>query len=69
MWRLRRTGDLAEVDLGKFYCILQLESFDCRLFIINFHAKIKTRKLLICRFDIRHFLFQAQLNVIQTVLP
>ena len=21
MWRLRRTGDLAEVDLGQFYCI------------------------------------------------
>ena len=21
MWRLSRTGDLAEVDLGKFYCI------------------------------------------------
>ena len=20
MWRLRRTGDLAEVDFGKFYC-------------------------------------------------
>ena len=20
IWRLRRTGDLAEVDLGKFYC-------------------------------------------------
>ena len=24
MWRLRRTGDLAEVDLGKFYCIFKL---------------------------------------------
>ena len=23
MWRLRRTGDLAEVDLGKFYCIFK----------------------------------------------